>query len=575
MKRTCSYIIIFILSQLLLLANPDSVTFNLSEEGNHFLLRGWKYSIGDDANWRNPGVNDTAWQSESREMENHPGVRWYRKKIELTGEMDEYDVLALYVAILPSAYELYWDGVKVGENGIVAKLEGKEKPGDIIRTFKLKRAWTTPGEHLLAIRLSNYSLDEIQPFAAVRFGYHAGILQRFNELSYYPIFDLGIFLLGGFFSFALFFGGGRRRPYLVFSLYCFSCALGLAANIYPLFHTDTTVEYVFYLRQLQFVLIPLTAVLLTIYFILNFELPHKYRHIITAIVLGIAPLVFFGIREQWFVLLYAAGMAIYAIHLKKAGSIIALVGVLGLLAMLAIMTWSFHPYAYPAGITFFIFCVTLSTSQQLKKTDQMLEAARLRSARLEAELLKKNIQPHFLMNTLLSIMSWIREDPAKAVELIKALAEEFRLVNKISAEKEISLQEEITLCRNHLRLMGFRKDAQYELIEENLPENEKIPPMVIHTLVENGLTHAFRSGENGYFRLSCEQNNGTLHYRLRNNGSLLGKKNGQQNDKPSAGSGMGLRYVKARLEERYPQKWKLDYGMQEGNWEVNIYIDKQ
>ena len=56
------------------------------------------------------------------------------------------------------------------------------------------------------------------------------------------------------------------------------------------------------------------------------------------------------------------------------------------------------------------------------------QAAQLAAARLELELLKKNIQPHFLLNTLATIMETIEEGPKTAAALVESLAGEFRIL---------------------------------------------------------------------------------------------------------------------------------------------------
>ncbi|MEW5983474.1 MAG: histidine kinase [Acidobacteriota bacterium] len=94
----------------------------------------------------------------------------------------------------------------------------------------------------------------------------------------------------------------------------------------------------------------------------------------------------------------------------------------------------------------------------LRLRDQVRDyhALRSRSQRLEAELLKKTIQPHLLMNTLLTIQSWFGQDPAKAGRLVEALADEFRIISRVAAQPEIDMADEIQLCRRHLELMGPR-----------------------------------------------------------------------------------------------------------------------
>lgn len=545
--------------------------FDLSQHNNFTHLVGWKTTVGDNDRWSQPEFDDSDWETLAGAAEYQSDIRWYRKTVVLNGSQDDYDILAFYFNSIPSAFEVYWDGELLAKNGVVGNDTENETPGDYRKMIKLKRELTTPGEHLVAVRLSNHHTSIASGFVAIPFGYYNTIQTALNEMVYFPVFNFGIFLLAFLFSFALFLGGGQQRPYLIFSLYCFLCMIGMAFSVYPIFQ-DADVTYLIPQRMITYLLVPATGILLGGFFVLNFQLENKYLHIGIITALAILPMIFFGFQDQLFELIYLAGVAGYAIYQKKVGSISTLIGILGLLAMLIIFYWGFQWYVYTAGITFFLVCVVFATSRQLKKEHQLHEASRLRSARLEAELLKKNIQPHFLMNTLLSIMSWIKQDPGKAIKLIKALGEEFRMINKISSEREISLHDEIALCRTHLELMGCRKDVHYELHEENIPDDAKIPPMVIHTLIENGLTHAYQTGENGEFTLSCEKDNGALHYRLKNDGSRLLKQQGNGN--VSVIEGMGLKYVKARLEERYPNKWQLDYGLEEGNWEVNIIIDK-
>jgi len=212
----------------------------------------------------------------------------------------------------------------------------------------------------------------------------------------------------------------------------------------------------------------------------------------------------------------------------------------------------------------------LSISLQIKEEEKQLEISKIRSARLETELLKKNIQPHFLMNTLLSIKSWMDENPDKAGEIIQALADEFRIINKISDKREIPLRQELQLCETHLELMSARMDLEYKLKTNNIDPDKKIPPMIFHTLIENGITHGFGSESSGTFELACIQNEQKIRYSLRNK---IADRNILIKEEPAEVSeGMGIKYVRTRLEESYPGKWDLEFGGQNGYWEVNISI---
>ncbi|MCX6165079.1 MAG: hypothetical protein NTU73_09540, partial [Ignavibacteriae bacterium] len=165
---------------------------------------------------------------------------------------------------------------------------------------------------------------------------------------------------------------------------------------------------------------------------------------------------------------------------------------------------------------------------------------------------------------------WAKKDPDKADKLIEAIANEFRLISSISSEKVISLSKEIELCEYHLEIMGYRKDAKYKIEKEINCGDLFIPPLILHTLIENGITHSFEPKENGIFWLYCEHNNNHTKLILQNNGTLLKELNGA--DDLTVKEGMGLKYVKARLEENFGKNWELSYGLKNDKWEVIIII---
>ena len=119
--------------------------------------------------------------------------------------------------------------------------------------------------------------------------------------------------------------------------------------------------------------------------------------------------------------------------------------------------------------------------------------------------------------------------------------------------------------------MGFRRDSEFELIINNGVDDDIVPPLIFHTLIENGITHAFKVNENGIFKLIRTQDGNTRTYRLTNNGTLL--KDIEKLSDPEIEEGMGIRYVKARLEEAYPGKWKFTYGVHDSKWVVDIVIE--
>jgi sensor histidine kinase YesM len=167
----------------------------------------------------------------------------------------------------------------------------------------------------------------------------------------------------------------------------------------------------------------------------------------------------------------------------------------------------------------------------------------IRSMRLELELLKANIHPHFMLNSINAATMWIKEDPATAEKLLHALARELKQLLKIVGERIIPIDEEIRICRMHLEVMSLRHDKSFTLRLEGVKACEKIPPMVFHTLVENGLTHGYAGKEVGEFILSRSEDEHSIRFTLFNDGAA-GSKHIESN-------GLGLKYVRARLQEAY------------------------
>ena len=188
-------------------------------------------------------------------------------------------------------------------------------------------------------------------------------------------------------------------------------------------------------------------------------------------------------------------------------------------------------------------------------------ASRAEAARLEAELLRKHLQPHFLMNALTSVVEWVETDPATGARALDALADELRALSEVSGERLIPMCREIELCRAHLAVMGYRRDVRFSLDAEGVDPDAPIPPAVLHTLVENAVTH--NAYPPGPVTLTLREQRADGR-RLVLRAPLAGEPRGDGRD------GGGLRYVRARLEEAFPGRWALSSGAEGGAWVTRI-----
>src|SRR3546814_3755651 len=87
------------------------------------------------------------------------------------------------------------------------------------------------------------------------------------------------------------------------------------------------------------------------------------------------------------------------------------------------------------------------------RTVRERDTARHAAQRLELDLLKQHLKPHFLMNTLTALAGWIEESPRTAVRMVDALADAFRTLVDVSGRALIPLEAELALSRAHLEMM--------------------------------------------------------------------------------------------------------------------------
>jgi len=252
----------------------------------------------------------------------------------------------------------------------------------------------------------------------------------------------------------------------------------------------------------------------------------------------------------------------------RAGSRDAKPHFLVLVAIVAlILPWFglFLDRYYYFAMAFFLLSLFALEVVTARKRERDMHLATVQSARMELELLKQNIQPHFLMNTLTALAEWMEKNPLIGGRMIDALAEEFRLLHDMTAEKTVPLSKELALCRAHLKLIGFRKNASLRLNETIEKPDAEVPPAIFHTLIENAITHGRLGAGEITFSLEQKQNDGAMIYTFT---APLGKgaKPVQQR------SGLGTAYIEARLKEAYGDNFRLEYGAKGQAWVTTISI---
>jgi two-component system sensor histidine kinase AlgZ len=124
----------------------------------------------------------------------------------------------------------------------------------------------------------------------------------------------------------------------------------------------------------------------------------------------------------------------------------------------------------------------------------------LSPAIVEARLmaLQARIRPHFLFNSLNTVLGLLREDPKRSETVLENLAELFRAL-LAEPRKLVPLEKELELVRAYVEIemirLGSRLDVQWQIA--NAPMDALVPPLVLQPLVENAVYHGVERSEAG------------------------------------------------------------------------------
>jgi sensor histidine kinase YesM len=202
-------------------------------------------------------------------------------------------------------------------------------------------------------------------------------------------------------------------------------------------------------------------------------------------------------------------------------------------------------------------------------SEKNAKEARLESLVKETELkmLRSQINPHFLFNSLNSISSLTITDPEKAREMVIKLSEFMRYALSKKDEQPVSLRSELENLRLYLDIEKVRFGDRLST-EENIEEKcleIQMPVMLLQPLYENAIKHGvYESTDSISIKTKVACNNGYLEVIISNNYDLA----------PSSvkGTGTGLLNVVRRLELFYGRRASLKTTKENGIYTVSLFI---
>jgi tetratricopeptide (TPR) repeat protein len=152
-------------------------------------------------------------------------------------------------------------------------------------------------------------------------------------------------------------------------------------------------------------------------------------------------------------------------------------------------------------ISILIFAILLASIGYMlyrqKKT-----SAEITAIQAEHKMLRSQMNPHFIFNSLMAIQNYLfKNDAAKTADYLSDFASLMRLILAGSRADKISVEEEIKITENYLSLqkMRFNNSFNYKIcIDDQLDRKAlTIPPMLIQPFIENAVEHGVRSLKDG------------------------------------------------------------------------------
>lgn len=168
--------------------------------------------------------------------------------------------------------------------------------------------------------------------------------------------------------------------------------------------------------------------------------------------------------------------------------------------------------------------------------------------------LKSQLNPHFIFNALNSVRALVDEDPLKAKTAITQISNMLRFSLMMDKKQTIEFGEELNIVKDYLELESIRFEERLQVIYhiEDEAYFYKIPPMMLQTIVENGIKHGVSNlVKGGLIEIKCREGlQDDLYIQVKNSGQLYQTPTLE----PKDDQGHGLSNTVQRLKLIYGKK---------------------
>ena len=292
----------------------------------------------------------------------------------------------------------------------------------------------------------------------------------------------------------------------------------------------------------------IVAAYFTVYFLLpKFLLKKRYLLFALGFILSAAIVILF----QRVLLYYISYPHIYNYNMDEIGSF-----------------WRINPfYSFINIYTVVALFTTIKLLKYWFKNQQLKSELENKNKTSELALLRSQLNPHFLFNTLNNIDSLILTNQEKASDAIIKLSDILRFI-VYDATDVVPVDKEINYLKSYISLQQLRlKDPDFVLFKTTGNCTGKtIAPMLFIPFIENAFKHGLKNVKSPGIDIRLDCNKNSINFEVVNHfddNIVLSKDNT---------SGIGLVNTKRRLELLYPDEYELNITKQNGQYKTSLII---
>ncbi len=234
-------------------------------------------------------------------------------------------------------------------------------------------------------------------------------------------------------------------------------------------------------------------------------------------------------------------------------------GIIGLLVLLLFVT-------IVNGVIGLVMNGFITWYGDIKRTEELNR----KNFETELALIKAQLSPHFLFNTINNIDVLILKDPEKASAYLNQLSDMLRFMLYETKDESIALTRELDYIEKYIALQRIRtSNADYIRYHiEGDPGNRTIPPMLFIPFIENAFKYAENKKVENAVDIGIQLLRGKLVFTCRNHFSAVK----QQTPDNERDGGLGMELMRKRLQLLYPGKHELAITTEGNVYNVHLIL---